>query len=80
MQLLNDLQEIYLNDRWGKRLGVEISEVNPENIHLQLPFKQQNMNLGGRMHGGVLASLLGDSAKLLTLKDVRHHDSLGLTL
>lgn len=65
MQLLKDLQEIYLNDRWGKRLGVEISEVTADKIRLHLPFKQQNMNLGGRMHGGVLASLLVDSAKLL---------------
>lgn len=65
MQLVNDLQDLYLNDQWGKRLGIEISDVTSENIRLHLPFKQQNMNLGGRMHGGVLASLLVDSAKLL---------------
>ncbi|PCJ18672.1 MAG: hypothetical protein COB04_06615 [Gammaproteobacteria bacterium] len=65
MQLLKDLQEIYSNDRWGARLGIEISDISPESIRLHLPFQQQNMNLGGRMHGGVLASVLVDAAKLL---------------
>lgn len=65
MSRLNDLQALYLNDQWGQRLGIAIREVSPSVLRLHLPFKQQNMNLGGRMHGGVLASLLVDSAKLL---------------
>ena len=66
MSLLEAIQRDYAADKWGKRLGIQVGELTAENsLRLELPFRQENMNLGGRMHGGVIASLLVDSAKLL---------------
>lgn len=65
-QIVEKIQHDYGKDKWGQRLGIEICElIQDESIQLVLPFRQTNMNLGGRMHGGVIASLLVDSAKLL---------------
>lgn len=61
----NELIDIYAQDRWAQRIGTEITTLTDTHIELHLPFRQQNMNLGGRMHGGVIGSILIDSAKLL---------------
>ncbi|MGE3537086.1 MAG: PaaI family thioesterase [Candidatus Tectimicrobiota bacterium] len=43
---------------YAQLLGVVIEEVSPERARLLLPFREENANIGGVLHGGATASLI----------------------
>ncbi len=55
----------YRGDRWAAAVGLRIEAVTGDRVQLRLPYKPDNMNLGGRLHGGVIATAVVDAAKLL---------------
>ncbi|HYW93591.1 MAG TPA: hotdog fold thioesterase [Gammaproteobacteria bacterium] len=59
------LQTRYRLDRWAGAVGLQIEAVSDDRLRLRLPYSEDNMNLGGRLHGGVIATALVDAGKLL---------------
>jgi len=51
---------------YAAALGVEIVAVDSERAVLRLPFREQNANPGGALHGGVAASLSVIGARAVT--------------
>ncbi|HEY8492458.1 MAG TPA: hypothetical protein VIN04_01120, partial [Myxococcota bacterium] len=47
---------------WARALGVEARALAPEGARLHLPFRPENTNPGGVLHGGVAASLVALAA------------------
>ncbi|MDY6812981.1 MAG: hotdog fold thioesterase [Pseudomonadota bacterium] len=63
-----DLNERYAGDAWGRALGASVtatSEAQTPALEMTLPFRAQNMNPGGRTHGGKIATYLVDAGRLL---------------
>ena len=59
------LQTRYRLDRWAGAVGLQIEAVSDDRLRLRVPYSEDNMNLGGRLHGGVIATALVDAGKLL---------------
>ncbi|HYW02756.1 MAG TPA: hotdog fold thioesterase [Gammaproteobacteria bacterium] len=59
------LQTRYRLDRWAGTVGLQIEAVSDDRLRLRLPYNEDNMNLGGRLHGGVTATAVLDAGKLL---------------
>lgn len=45
-------------DAWTERLGLAPRDPGDDSAGVALPFREHNLNLGGRLHGGVLATAL----------------------
>jgi uncharacterized protein (TIGR00369 family) len=45
-------------DHYGALLGIESYDVDHDEVHVVLPTSARHANLGGWIHGGVLAGLL----------------------
>lgn len=43
---------------YAQFLGIEVESVAPERARLRLPFREENANIGGVLHGGTTASLM----------------------
>lgn len=43
-------------------LGVELLDYNQERVKLHLPFREENSNFGGALHGGIAGSLISIAA------------------
>lgn len=54
---MSDLENWIQTSPYSMALGVQIKQLNDDNAELYLPFKEQNSNPGGALHGGVYASL-----------------------
>ena len=50
------------NIGYHKKLGAELLECEPERIKLHLPFREENANFGGALHGGIAGSLISIAA------------------
>ena len=61
---VEQVQERFAHIAFARFLGVEISELAPERAVLRLPFRTDNTNPNGILHGGVTASLLDLAAAL----------------
>lgn len=48
--------------RYHKKLGVELLECGPGRVKLHLPFREENANFGGALHGGIAGSLISIAA------------------
>lgn len=63
------MDKINLQEYWGQvpyltRLGATIASADVETVRLNLPYKDENSNMGGMLHGGVAASLINLSARM----------------
>ncbi len=48
--------------RYHKKLGVELLECGQKRVKLHLPFREENANFGGALHGGIAGSLISIAA------------------
>jgi uncharacterized protein (TIGR00369 family) len=58
-------QEAYA--RW---LGVGVEAIASDSARIELPYKEENSNPGGQVHGGVVASALAIAARIAALTGV----------
>jgi len=65
MSALEQLQSLNNQDQYAQRLGIQVAALDGDELMLALPFLATNMNMGGRLHGGVIASVLVHAARLL---------------
>lgn len=54
---MTDLKNWVENSAYSTALGVQLIALGEEGVTLNLPFKEENSNPGGALHGGVYASL-----------------------
>jgi uncharacterized protein (TIGR00369 family) len=54
---MTDLKSWVESSAYSKALGVQLIDLTDESAQLHLPFKEENSNPGGALHGGVYASL-----------------------
>ena len=54
---MSDLENWVESTAYSRALGVQLLELNDEGARLNLPFKEENSNPGGALHGGVYASM-----------------------
>lgn len=62
------LNERYAGDAWGRGLGASVTDTTNGDtpaLEMALPFRAENMNPGGRTHGGKIATYLVDAGRLL---------------
>jgi len=60
------LFEQYKNDRWAAHWGIQALSLSTEQVILELPYKEIQLNQpNGVVHGGILASCMHDAALLL---------------
>jgi uncharacterized protein (TIGR00369 family) len=49
---------------YGRTLGVRVEDVRADGVRLRLPYRDENANRNGSLHGGVLASVIDMAAAL----------------
>lgn len=54
---MSDIKIWVESSAYSNALGVQLTDLTDEGAVLQLPFKEENSNPGGALHGGVYASL-----------------------
>ena len=67
MSVFERVTTLYAQDRWAALLGVEPFDWGRNTLTVTLPFRAGNLNMGGRIPGGKIATVLVDAQRLLTL-------------
>lgn len=59
------MEALYARDRWAALVGAELADWGGHTVTVNLPFRAGNLNMGGRIHGGKIATVLIDAQRLL---------------
>lgn len=59
---MNPLSAAIVRSPFGRRLGAETVEVEPDRVVVRLPFTDENVTAGDMVHGGAIASLIDIAA------------------
>lgn len=63
------LEDDSSNAPYWNHIGMEFEQLEPGNVKIKLPLKNELMNANGVMHGGVLTSLL-DTVSGITIRSM----------